>query len=165
MTGQDVLVTAAERGVGASESEVEGSDILKVLRVFKGELLGEVREGDVAGVLAPAYLFRGGKHLGGGLALALQDRVVFGWLRGILKRPTIAVVPLASISSVESTTKAVGGHAPPMPTIAVSAGEDWELVQSPDVPAEAPLYDILHRLLDGNLRADELPAVEGEPTD
>ena len=144
-------------GIAASESPVEREDILKILQVFKANLLAEIRAGDVAGILAPTYLYRDGKRLGGGLVLTLGDRAVIGWMRGIFKRPTTEIVPLTAIDAVQRATKVVGGKAEPMPAILVTAGDDWEMLQSPDVPAQAPLYELLSRLLDGSLHADELP--------
>lgn len=39
---------------------------------------------------------------------------------------------------------------------AVTAAEQWELLCSPDVPKDAPLYGMLAGLLDGSLTPDQL---------
>jgi len=158
MTAEDVLATTAEHGVAASGLALENNDVLMLLRIFNKDLLAEIRDDDAPGVMAPTYLFRSGKRLGGGVAAVVGDRALFGWMKGLLKKPTIAVVPLSSITSAKRDVKVVGGHAKPTPVIIVSADEDWELLPSPDVPAEAPLYTILTDLLTGAEIVDEFPA-------
>lgn len=157
LMAQDVLVEAAARGADAAGSDQERADLLKILPAFKDSLLEEVRDGDFPGILAGAYVFRAGKRLGAGLVLTLQGRAVICWMKGLLKRPTAEVVPLASISSVELGHKRVTGKAKPAPTILVEATERWELLCSPDVPAEAPLYGLLVGLLDGSVNPEQWP--------
>jgi hypothetical protein len=157
LTAQDVLVEAAVRGADAAGSDQERADLLKIMPAFKDSLLGEVRDGDFPGLLAAVYVVRAGKKLGAGLVLALQGRAVICWMKGFLKRPTAEVVPLASISSVELGRRRVPGNAKPVPAIFVEAVESWELICSPDVPAEAPLYGLLVGLLDGSVNPEQWP--------
>lgn len=151
------------RGAEAARSDQERADLLKILRVFKDSLLVEIRDGDFPGILAGTYVFRGGKRLGVGVVLTLQGRAVISWMKGFLKRPMTEVVPLASIDSVELGQKRVTGKAEPAPTIFLEATESWELICSPDVPAEAPLYGLLLGLLDGSVNPEQLPVDAPEP--
>lgn len=146
---------AAARGAEAANSDQERADLLKILPAFKDSLLEEVHDGDFPGILAGVYVVRAGKKLGAGLVLALQERAVICWMKGFLKRPTAEVVTLASISSVELGHRRVPGKAKPVPAIFVEAAENWELLFSPDVPTEAPLYGLLVRLLDGSINPEQ----------
>lgn len=146
---------AAARGADAANSDQERADLLKILPAFKDSLLEEVRDGDFPGILAGTYVFRAGKKLGAGMVLTLQGRAVICWMKGFLKRPIAEVVPLTSISSVELGHRRVTGKAKPAPAIFIKAAESWELLCSPDVPAEAPLYGLLVGLLDGSVNPEQ----------
>ena len=156
LTARDVLVEAGVRGADAAGSDQERADLLKILPAFKDSLLEEIRDGDFPGILAKTYVFREGRKLGGGMVLTLQERAVICWMKR-LKRPAAEVVPLASISSVELGHRRVTGKAKPAEAIVVEAAERWELLFSPDVPAEAPLYGLLMGLLDGSVNPKHWP--------
>lgn len=158
MAAEDVLITAAERGLFASRSTEAGNNVLGVLKVFNVDLLAQIRDDDVPGIMVPTAMYRGGKWLRGGVVLALQDRALVGWMRGILKKPTVVVLPYASFSSVRRDSKVVSGSAQPMPAIVVTAEEQWEFLCAPEVPEDAPLYDLLTRILAGELAVTDFPA-------
>lgn len=167
MAAQEVLVDAAERGFAASGSEKEGKDLIKALPIFKTALLAQVRDDDVAGVMALSYTLRDGKDLGGGVVLTLGDRALIGWMKGLLKKPLVEAVLLSSIASVEQGVRSPGGRIrSEHPIITVEAESRWEILYSPDVPADAPLYGLLADLLAGRQKADQLPPlgsqVEGQ---
>jgi hypothetical protein len=156
---QDVLRISAERGMGASRSEAEVKDLVKVVQVFRNELQECIGSDDVPGVLVTAGIMRAGRYLGGGMVLALGDRMVIGWLKGLLKRTTLAVIPYSAIRSVEEAAKVPGQLIKSQHALVVEADETWELFYSPDVPAGAPLYGILRGLLEGRLTTAQLQDV------
>lgn len=162
LSAEDVLVEAGARGAGAAGSDKEREDLLRLIRVFKDSLLAEIRDDDFPGILAGTYVFRAGKQLGIGLILTLQGRAVICWMKGFLKRPVAEVVPLASIGSVELGHRRVTGKAKPVPAIFLEAAESWELLCSPDVPDEAPLYGMVLGLLDGSINPERIPVEEAE---
>jgi|SRR6188472_658293 len=158
MAAEEVLLDAAERGYVASGSDKEGKDLIRVLPVYKTALLSRIVDDDVAGVLALSYAFRDGKDLGGGVILTLGDRALIGWMKGLLKKPVVEAVPLSSISSVEQGVRRPGGRIrSEHPIITVEAESKWEILYSPDVPPDAPLYSLLTDLLAGRVKADQLP--------
>lgn len=160
MDAQDVLVESAEIGSIASESEVEKKDLLALFKVFAAALLPYLKDDDVPGLLIGTSLFRNGKDLRSAVVLALGDRVLLGWMKGILKKPVVEVVPLSSIMSAERVTPPQAGSFPKVRSSVVIAAEDrWEILCSPDVADEAPMYRILVELLTGELTADRLPAL------
>lgn len=158
LTAKDVFVEAAGRGSDASGSEKEREDLLKIVQVFGKEMIERIEDGDAPGIFATARVFRAGRSLGVGVVLTLGDRAVVGWMKGFLKRPTTEVVPFASIESVDLRKKQVSGWAQPVPCVFVAAEEDWELMCSPDVPQEAPLYQLLCASLDGRLSSEQWPS-------
>lgn len=155
---------AAERGATASRSDAETKDLLKIVKVFKDALLAKMAEDDVAGIMTSTYVFRDGKPLGAGVVLTLSDRALFGWMKGIFKKPVIETVPLSSITAVKRGVKA---STPRMPkatsALFVKAGQEWEFLCSPYVAADAPLYGMLADLLSGTLKPDQLPSGAPEP--
>lgn len=157
MAADQVLIDAVERGYLASGSDKEKQDILNVLRVFKDALLREIRVDDTAGVMALSYTFRDGKDLGSGVVLTLGDRVLFGWMKGLLKKPVVEAVPLSSIAGVERGVKPASRRLRENRTITVKAASEWEMLCSPDVPDDAPLYGLLTDLLSGRVGVDQLP--------
>lgn len=163
MSAQDVLIDSADRGAIASESDVERKDLLQLLRVFKDALLVNIRDGDVPGLLAGTPIFRNGKDLRIGVVLALEDRVLLGWMKGILKKPVIEAIPLSSITSVEHSARPpqANRYQKVTSSLLIKAADDWELLCSPDVSDRAPLYRILVELLSGELKLDQLPLPPG----
>ncbi len=163
MAADEVLIDAVERGYLASGSEKERQDILKVLSVFKDALLREIRADDMAGVMALCYTLRDGKDLGSGVILTLADRALFAWMKGLLKKPVVEAVPFSSIAGVERGVRAPSGRIrSEHPTITVKAASDWEILCSPDVPDDAPLYGLLVDLLGGRVKVDQLPDLESQ---
>ncbi len=131
MTVQDILANAAERAADASKSDVERRDILNMVKVFAKTLSAHIRDHDVAGVLVPTYIFRGARPLGAGVVLTLGDRVLMGWMKGLLKKPVVETVPLASITKVEGGTKGPGGRlSKETRVLIITAAEQWELLCS-----------------------------------
>jgi hypothetical protein len=166
MAAQEVLVDAAERGFAASGSEKERKDLIKTLPVFKTALLAQIRDDDVAGVMALSYTLRDGKDLGGGVVLTLGDRALIGWMKGLLKKPVVEAVLFSSITSVEQGVRPPGGRIrSEHPILMVEAESRWEILYSPDVPAEAPLYGLLADLLAGRQKADQLPPLGSQVED
>jgi hypothetical protein len=163
LTAKDVFVEAAARGSDASGSEKERADLLKIVQVFGKELVERIEDGDEPGILVTARVFRAGRSVGVGPVLTLGNRMVVGWMKGILKRPTSEVVPFSSIASADLRKKQVSGWAQPVPCVFVAAEEDWELMCSPDVPSEAPLYELLCASLDGRLTPEQWPADGSAP--
>jgi hypothetical protein len=158
MGAEEVLLDAAERGYAASGSDKEGKDLFGVLPVYKAALLSQILDDDVAGVLALSYTLRDGKDLGGGVVLALGDRALVGWMKGLLKKPVVEAVPLSSIASVEQGVRPPGGRIrSEHPIISVEAESRWEILYSPDVSPDARLYGLLADLLAGRVKADQLP--------
>jgi hypothetical protein len=161
LTAEDILTDAATRGINAGRSRGFQNDVMMGLKLFGKSLSTNMAQDDVAGVMVTAGVIRGGKMLGSGVVLTLQDRALVGWMQGILKKPFIASIPLSSITSVERTLKPAGGRmARATPSLVVQADEPWELLCSSEVSSEAPLYDMLAGLLDGSLDPKELPPVE-----
>jgi hypothetical protein len=137
--------------------------MLNVLRAYKSALLPQIRADDTAGVMALSYTFRDGKDLGGGVVLTLGDRALFAWMKGLLKKVVVEAVPLSSITEVEQGVRAPSGRIrSEHPTITVKAASEWEILYSPDVPADAPLYGVLADLLAGRVKADQLPDLESQ---
>jgi hypothetical protein len=166
MAAEEVLLDAAERGYAASGSDKEGKDLVKVLPVYKTPLLAQILDDDVAGVLALSYTFRDGKDLGGGVILTLGDRALIGWMKGLLKKPVVEAVPLSSIASVKRGVRPPGGRIrSEHPIITIEAESKWEILYSPDVPPDAPLYGLLVSLLTGEVVADQLPPLGSQRDD
>jgi hypothetical protein len=165
MAAEEVLIDTVERGYLASGSDKEKKDMLSALRVYKDALLSQIRDDDTAGVMAISYTFRDGKDLGGGLVMALGDRVLFSWMKGLLKKPVVEAVPFSSITSAEHGMRPPRGRIrSEHPTVTVKAVNEWEILCSPDVPAGAPLYGLLADLLGGRVKADRLPDLESQWT-
>jgi hypothetical protein len=161
LTAEDILTDAATRGINAGRSRGFQNDVMMGLRAFGKSLAANMAQDDVAGVMVTAGVIRGGKMLGSGVVLTLQDRVLVGWMQGMLKKPFIATIPLSSISSVERKVKPAGGRmARATPALAVQAADAWELLCSSEVPQDAPLYGMLAGLLGGSLDPKDLPPVE-----
>ncbi|HET8861635.1 MAG TPA: hypothetical protein VFM94_00100 [Solirubrobacterales bacterium] len=162
MAADEVLIDAVERGYLASGSEREREDLFRVLSVFKDALLREIHADDTAGVMALSYTIRDGKNLGAGVILTLDDRVLFGWMKGLLKKPVIEAIPLSSITGVEQGVRPASGRLRENRTITIRAASEWEMICSPDVPDGAPLYGLLTDLLSGKVKADQLPDLESQ---
>ena len=163
MAADEVLIDAVERGYLASKSEKERNDMLNVLRAYKGALLPQIRPDDTAGVMALSYTFRDGKDLGGGVVLSLDDRVLFAWMKGLLKKVVVEAVPYSTIAEVKQGIRPPTGRIrSEHPTITVKANSEWEILCSPDVPSDAPLYGLLADLLAGRMKTNQLPDLESQ---
>lgn len=113
--------------------------------------------------MALSYALRDGKDLGGGVVLTLGDRVLIGWMKGLLRKPVVEAVPF---SSIEQGVRPPGGRIrSEHPIITVEAESRWEILYSPDVPADAPLYGLLADLLAGRQKADQLPRLGSQIED
>ncbi|HEY6729724.1 MAG TPA: hypothetical protein VI039_01730 [Solirubrobacterales bacterium] len=160
MSAEDVLVNAAERGWVAVDSEMEKSAIMDMVKVFKGALLKEIRDDDVAGALAAVLVIRDGDVLGTGVVVVLADRALIGWMKGLLKKPVVEAVPLATITEVTRGVKEPTRRiCNPNRAIFVRAAQDWELLCArTDIP-DQPVYDLVAGLLGGTIKISDLQPV------
>lgn len=162
VSATDVLLDAAELGAVASESNRESRDLLKLLKVFKDVLLANIGDDDSRGLMAGTFLSRNGKDLRTGVVLVLQDRILLGWMKGMLKKPVVEAILLSAVATVERGKKATPGRSRVSESIVVKAGTDtWELLCSPDVAPDAPLYRMVAELIAGEQTMDGLPTLPG----
>lgn len=156
MNSKDALAATVERSVGIAGSGAQ-QDLLGLLRIFKDKLLLTLREGDQPGVMASAFIMRGDQQVGPGVALILQDRLILGWQKGLLRKPVLAELPLSSISQAEPGIKPKTGRmAKPLASLKLTGSESWELLFTQDAP-DLKLRDTLAQLLQGTLSLDQLP--------
>lgn len=154
MDAGDILSESAVRAVELSTASDAQEEIVGLLKVFSDKLLPAIRDDDVPGLMAPTYLSRDGKLLGPGVVVALRDRAVLGWMKGLLRKPTIEVLPLTEIEEVERDTKPAGGQlSKPLASLRVTGSEKWEFLFTEDADG-MKLRDILAKLLAGESEFD-----------
>ena len=160
MSSKDNLVETAARSVGCAGADSQ-KEIMGVLQAFKDKLLPNMRNDDAPGVIAPTYILRGNTQLGAGVVMALKDRVIVGWMKGLLKKPVVAELPLASIERIEAASKPAGGRfTKPLASLRLVGRDDWELLFAADTGGLA-LRDGLAQVLAGP--SDSEPLADGAP--
>ena len=155
MTNRDILAASVERSVKVAGSGAQ-QDLLGLLGIFKDKLLEQLRGADVPGVMASTFIMRGDDMVGPGMALALQDRLILGWQKGLFRKSVLTVLPMSSITRVESGGKPKKLGTKPLAPLRVIGNEPWELLFTQDAP-DLALRDTLSELLSGSLTMDQLP--------
>jgi hypothetical protein len=159
MTAKDALADSLWMGAVASESPAEEKDLKGTFRVFARPFLDEMHEGDIRGLLVATMLYRNGKQLSAAMILVLRDRVLLGWMKGLLKKPTVESIPLSAITDVQRSSETPARLDKVKEVIKFNAADDqWLAACSPSVSPDAPLYKMLVELLNGEQTADKLPA-------
>lgn len=149
MDAKDILTESALSTIELLDPGDAQQDVLRVLKVFGDKLLPLVHDDDVPGLLAPSYLFCDGKLLGPGVVVALKDRAVLGWMKGLLRKLIIEELPLADIEGVGRDTKPAGGDlGKPLASLRVTSRREWELLFTEDADGRK-LRDVLAKLLIG----------------
>lgn len=151
MTSKEVLTESA-----ASSVELAGSgsqeEIIGMLRIFKDKLLPCIREDDMPGLFVPMYIFRGDQQLGAGVILALKDRAILGWMKGLLRKPVITEVSVAGMKVETGTKPKGGGLTKPLASLRLTGREVWELLFAQNA-GDVALRDALSKFLSGTLPA------------
>ena len=149
MEVREVLPETATRSIELSGSKGMQGELVGLIRVFADKLRPVVREGDEPGLMAPAYVLRNGSKLGPGLVLALGDRLVLGWMKGFLKRPTTEVLSLGSIAGVKQSGRGPDSQfGKQLTSLSFQADQEWELLFT-DEPGAARMREALAGLLVG----------------
>lgn len=159
MSTEDSIITAVARAAEAGQSNGFQNDLLAMVKVFSQALKSKLGATDDAGLMVAGGLARNGTSLGMGVVLTLQDRILIGWMKGFLRKPVIETVELAAITDVSRAIKPPAGRvAKDAQLIKFRTGEEWELTCSPELPDQAPLFDLFTGILNGSLAPSELPA-------
>lgn len=154
MDAKDVLTESALSTIELLDPGDAQQDILRVLKVFHDKLLPFVHDDDVPGFLAPSYLFRDGKPFGPGVVVALKDRAILGWMKGLLRKLVVEELPLTDIKETERDTRPAGRHlTKPLASLRMTNSREWELLFTEDADGRK-LRDVLAKLLTGESEVD-----------
>jgi len=149
MSWEDVVGDALEATDNIVQSEEYPEEAKNRLQLLSRDALQrELKASDQGEIFAPVWFEKDGKLLSGSV-LTLQDRVIFGWITGIVRRKNFdAVVPRDSIRSIEEETERRRGLGT-ISTLTVLADEDWKIIPVPLDGATMPLSEVIRGVLEG----------------
>lgn len=143
MDPRDALFENVLKPVAIATANLVGSQPAATLlnlsmKQYGLRILEHLSEGDKSGIFVAVEFAEAGKDLDGGI-LTLQDRAIFAWSTGTFRIKTFdAVVPYASITSVEEAIRPRTRTCVALSTVRVSAARDWTIVLTPRPWAAPP---------------------------
>jgi hypothetical protein len=128
MSGGDVLTSSFVSTASLSGSERFATMGKNALQLFGLTMATHVAPDDKPGVFVPVQMVRDGKEFPAAI-LALQDRVVVGWSKGLLRpKAFAATIPHGAIRRWEDGARPGGIARVGAPALTIQADEEWAFV-------------------------------------
>lgn len=133
MKPEDIIIAAADFTNSQVGTQLGQQAILDQLTLCREAIAKHLDADDRPGLFAPVMFERGGKELSGCI-LTLQDRAIFAWFTGVIRRKNFeVVVRYDTIQSVEPGTKSGNLIGKSREMLTVVAEETWTVLFPPGI--------------------------------